>query len=146
MYRVAVDAALAPGLTVRAAESATALMLPSPTMAQAEAALAKCMQRNKQQRKQCTREAASLHAAHEVRPPLLHRLWFYGESARTLLLAGLRMPSSYLLCGALAYALLRTREGAAWMHRHRHPLLASWTALATIVLLGVIAADRDMDA
>lgn len=146
MYRVALDASLAPELAVRAAEAAGQLMLPAPSTAEAEAALTRCMEAHQRQRKFCAREVARLHASREARPPLLHRLWFYKEQARTLLLAGLRMPSSYLLCGALAYGLLRLLEGASWMHRHRHPLLASWTALAIITLLAVIVADRDMEA
>jgi len=142
LYRVASDSALASGLAVRAPEPPEALALPLPSPAQAEAALAHCMQQHKRRRRSCAHHISSLHASREAQPSLLQRARFHSEQLRTLLLAGLRMPSSYLLCGLLAYALLRHLKGSPWMHRHRHPLLASWTALAIITILAVIAADR----
>jgi hypothetical protein len=118
------------------------LATPPASVSEAEASLASCLTREHGRHSQCFLQVAALQAAREAQPSFVHRLRAAAEHARTLLLSGLRMPSSYLLCAGIAFFLLRKLEGAAWCASNKHPLLAAWVTLAIAVFLGVLASDR----
>lgn len=106
--------------------------------------MAECLARNRHDRANCSAEIAA-HQAGIAKGAWKQAALSTVDYVRALLVAGLRMYSSYALFALVAYATCRWQYGRSRTHKHCLELAAAWTAWWALLWIVVQVIDSQFD-
>ena len=106
--------------------------------------MAECLLRNHNSRQNCSAEIAA-HQASITKGAWKQALISGVDYVRAVLVAGMRMWSSYILFAGLAYASVRWAYGRAWIARYGKQIALGWAAWWTTLWIVIQAIDAKFD-